>query len=87
MIRVAGVDVRRSALTKLALTLRHGTPRERYLANRIGQAIDGNWSELPLHPDDRAVLLAALEDPPAGLEELRAVLLQEFTWRQREGLG
>ena len=25
-------------------------------------------------------------DPPAGLEELRGVLLREHAWRQREGL-
>jgi hypothetical protein len=29
---------------------------------------------------------AILEDPPAGLEELRGVLLQEVEWRRREGL-
>ena len=27
-----------------------------------------------------------LEDPPEGLAELRAVLLNEHQWRQREGL-
>jgi hypothetical protein len=28
-----------------------------------------------------------LDDPPSGLEELRAVLLQEHVWRQRDGLA
>jgi len=32
------------------------------------------------------VILAALEDPPEGLAELRAVLLNEHEWLQREGL-
>ena len=35
---------------------------------------------------ERETILWALEDAPAGLEELRAVLLQEVVWRQREGL-
>ena len=35
---------------------------------------------------ERETILAALDDPPAGLEELRGVLLQEVDWRRREGL-
>ena len=31
-------------------------------------------------------MLAALEDPPPELAELRAVLVNEHQWRQREGL-
>jgi hypothetical protein len=30
---------------------------------------------------------AALDDAPAGLAELRAVLLQEHVWRRAEGLA
>ena len=41
---------------------------------------------LALEVHERDMILRALEDPPAGLEELRAVLLQEHVWRQREGL-
>jgi hypothetical protein len=37
--------------------------------------------------DERAIILAALEDPPDGLAELRAVLVNEHEWRRREGLG
>lgn len=36
--------------------------------------------------DERAIILASLEDPPEGLAELRAVLLNEHQWRRREGL-
>ena len=36
--------------------------------------------------DERAIILAALDDPADGLAELRAVLLNEHEWRQREGL-
>jgi hypothetical protein len=31
-------------------------------------------------------MLAALDDPPQELAELRAVVLNEHQWRQREGL-
>jgi hypothetical protein len=42
---------------------------------------------LALTIDERAIILGALEDPTDGLAELRAVLLNEHQWRQREGLG
>ena len=41
---------------------------------------------LALETDERETILAALDDPPAGFEELRATLLQEHMWRRREGL-
>jgi hypothetical protein len=43
-------------------------------------------SLLALTIDERAIILATLEDPPDGLAELRAVLINEHEWRQREGL-
>jgi hypothetical protein len=36
--------------------------------------------------DERAIILDALDDPPDGLTELRAVLVNDHLWRQREGL-
>ena len=39
-----------------------------------------------LESDEREVILIALDDPPQGLDEMGAVLLQEHVWRQREGL-
>jgi hypothetical protein len=45
-------------------------------------------SILGLEVSERETILAALEDPPAGLEELRAVLLNnEHEWRRAEGLS
>jgi hypothetical protein len=41
---------------------------------------------LALEEDERHTILRALEDAPAGLAELRSVLLQEAVRRQREGL-
>jgi hypothetical protein len=40
---------------------------------------------LTLTIGERAIILASLEDPPDGLSELRAVLLNEHEWRKREG--
>ena len=31
-------------------------------------------------------VLTVLDDPPKGLAQLRAVLLQEEVWRQRDGM-
>jgi len=41
---------------------------------------------LALDVAERETILAALDDPPTGLEELRGVLLHEVAWRRREGL-
>lgn len=41
---------------------------------------------LALTLPERAVMLAALEDPPETLAELRAVLLADHRWRVDEGL-
>ncbi len=41
---------------------------------------------LALDIPERETIIRALEDPPAGLEELRGVLLREHEWRVREGL-
>lgn len=41
---------------------------------------------LGLESDERGIILGELEDPPEGLAELRAVLLNEDQWRRREGL-
>jgi hypothetical protein len=49
-------------------------------------ALDRNIAVVALTIDDRERILRALDDPPAGLEELRGVLLEEHEWRKREGL-
>ena len=48
--------------------------------------LDDDVKLLALTIDERAIILGALEDPPDGLAELRAVLLGEHEWRQRSGL-
>jgi hypothetical protein len=56
------------------------------LETRLRSALAHDVKVLALESDERETILAALDDPPAGLEELRAVLLQEHVWRQAEGL-
>jgi hypothetical protein len=54
--------------------------------SRLERALAGDVKLLGLTIDERAIILGSLEDPPEGLSELRAVLLNEHEWRQREGL-
>lgn len=54
------------------------------LADRLERALDDEVKLLALTIDERAIILSALEDPPDDLAELRAVLMNEHPWRQRE---
>ena len=56
------------------------------LADRLEDCYRREVRVLGLGIDERETIIRALEDPPTGLEELRAVLLHEHVWRQREGL-
>ena len=55
-------------------------------AERFEGAYDRQARIVALEVSDRVGILRALEDPPAGLEELRAVQLQEHVGRVRDGL-
>ena len=57
------------------------------VVNRLECALNDQARPIALTIDERAIILAALDDPPEGLAELRAVLLNEHEWWQREGLG
>jgi len=48
-----------------------------HLADRLNVAIGDGVALLALTIDERAIILAALEDPPEGLAELRAVLVND----------
>ena len=82
---LAGVPVHADAVAELADTVRTIGADE--LADRLEVALDDDVKLLALTIAERAIILASLEDPPDGLAELRAVLLSEHEWRQREGLG
>ena len=56
------------------------------LSDRLEVALADGMALLALTIDERAIILAALEDPPQELAELRAVLLNEHAWRQSTGL-
>ncbi len=56
------------------------------LADRLEGAYGREVKVLGLDIPERETIIRALEDPPAGLEELRGVLLREHEWRVREGL-
>ena len=58
-----------------------------HTAQAIYRAAIKGQSAAVLDSYDRRNILAALDNRPAGLEELRGVLLREHAWRQREGLG
>ena len=54
---------------------------------KLRSALARDVKVLALELDEREAILVLLDDPPVGLEELRAVLLSEWEWRQREGLA
>ena len=81
---LAGVPVHADAVAELADSVRATGADD--LADRLEVALDDGVALLALTIDERAIILAALEDPPDGLAELRAVLLNEHEWRQRTGL-
>jgi hypothetical protein len=56
------------------------------LASALEDAYRREVRVLGLSIPERETIIAALEDPPPGLEELRAVLLREHAWRVRERL-
>ena len=56
------------------------------VARRLDTALFYRAAVLGLTVDERKAILAALEKPPAGLEDLRAILLQDMAWRQCESM-
>lgn len=81
---LAGIPIPARLVLELARRLRDaelvGT------AERLEGASDREARIVALEISDREAILRALEDAPAGLTELRAVLLHEHVGRQREGL-
>jgi hypothetical protein len=88
---VQGADVREAEGAKLAASqagIGGGRPdgRRRRARRRLESAYGRGVKVLALDVPERETILRALDDPPAGLEELRGVLLGEVEWRRREGL-
>jgi hypothetical protein len=81
---LAGIPVPPDATAALAALVRAAGAED--LADRLDRALADDVKLLALTIDERAIILYSLDDPPEGLAELRAVLLNEHEWRQREGL-
>ena len=56
------------------------------VGRRLDTALFYRAAVLGLTVDERRAVLAALEKPPAGLEDLREILLQDVAWRQCESM-
>jgi hypothetical protein len=67
-ITLAGIPVPRGLVEEFADTVDEPT------ASTLRRALDNDTRILALERDDRARILAALDDPPAGLEPLRQTL-------------
>ena len=83
-IYLAGLPIPARLVLELARVLRDTELVD--TAERFEGAYDRQARIVALEVSDREGILRALEDPPASLEELRAVLLHEHVGRQCEGL-
>jgi len=81
---LAGTPVPPDAMAALAAQVRAADAGD--LADRLDRALADDVKILALTIADRSIVLFVLDDAPEGLAELRAVLLNEHEWRQREGL-
>jgi hypothetical protein len=73
MMRLAGLDLTDDCLLALVRRLR-GADLD-HQADRIVDALMAQQTEVSVTAPDRVAILTVLDDPPQGLEELRAVLL------------
>ena len=78
---VDGIPARDEAVLELARLV-----DDPALADRLETAYGRETKVLALTIPEREKILAALEDAPADLAELRGVLLRELEWRRAEGL-
>ena len=81
-MHLAGVAVRPELVLELARLVDHPD-----FAERLETAYGREVKVLGLSIPERETIIRALDDPPAGLEELRGVLLAEHVGRTRDGLA
>ena len=83
-ITLAGIPVRDDLIVELANRLdRAGRPE---VADKLQSALTDRSKLVSLTIPERDAILEVIEHPPAGLEELRGVLVGQHVWRQQEGL-
>ena len=81
---LAGVPVADANVLELARLVRDAGFDE--TAGRLEDAWKLEVKVLALTIPEREAILRALDDPPAGLAELRGVLVREHEWRLGHGL-
>lgn len=81
-MNLTGIRVRDELVLQLARLV-----DDTLLAERLEDAYRRDAKELGLEIHEREQILRALDDPPDGLTELRAVLLQDVIAWRREGLA
>jgi hypothetical protein len=83
-IVLAGIPVRDDLVVELANRLdRAGRPE---MADKLQTALTDRRKLVALKIPERDTILEVIENPPAGLEDLRDVLLSQQLWRRGEGL-
>ena len=80
---LAGIEVTEDSLFALVLRLRDADLHDQ--ADRIVDALMSMQTEVTLTHPDRVAILTVLDDPPAGLEELRATLEADHEAGVRDG--
>ena len=84
MLRLAGIEITEESLLELVVRLRRADLDDQ--ADRIVDALMSMQTEVTLTHPDRVAVLTVLDEPPAGLEELRATLEADRDARVRDGL-
>jgi hypothetical protein len=84
VVELAGIKVFDSDVLTLAIELRHAGHTA--TADLLDDAVLANQPSVGLTIKDREVILTVLVDPPSGLTQLRAVLLEEHVLRKQSGL-
>ena len=79
---VAGIPVQDELILELARLV-----DDSELAERLENAYGRDVKILGITIPERETIIRALDDPPAGLEELRGVLLVEHVARKQQGLA
>jgi hypothetical protein len=84
VIKLAGLPVKKRIVLDLATMLRRADYG--HTADTLEGATVTDQADIALTVDDRIAILDLLDDPPDGLTELRATLLQEHVGPKRDGL-
>ena len=83
MLTLCGVSVTaENARHIIASLFADGSPAAMSAAAMIQKGVDRDLYAITLEPEERHAILAVLEDPPTGLEDLRGRLARDNRDRQ-----